>query len=148
MKRRLYFILALFIIVITFNSCGATNSGIFAQPDMEKNTSYHDFKGFGIIDYKTFPHEAQAKLAALEAARQDAYTKAVEYVYGTYIDSSTTVKDFVMQNKEIESKLYGLIKGAQEINQGFDMNEGMAWVVIRIYKKDIENIIGKRIKYF
>jgi hypothetical protein len=143
-------ILFLFIIIFSFIlvSCGSNGLAIFSQPETKKGADYHDFKGFGIIDYKSFPQEAQAKLAALEAARQDAYSKAVEYIYGVYIDSNTTVKDFALQNKTIDSTLWGVIRGAQEIDEGFDMVQGMAYVVIRVYRKDIEELLGKKLRNF
>ncbi|WGS64766.1 hypothetical protein [Marinitoga aeolica] len=147
MKKSLFFIMLLLLILL-FASCGANTFGIFSQPENQKGAAYHDFKGFGIIDYKSFPQEAQAKLAALEAARQDAYSKAVEYIYGIFIDSNTTIKDFALKNKTIDSSLWGVIKGAQEIDEGFDMTQGMAYVTIRVYRKDIEQLLGKRLKNF
>lgn len=146
--KKTVFIISIFTLLFLFSSCGSNGLSIFSQPLNEKGAAYHDFKGFGIIDYKSFPQEAQAKLAALEAARQDAYAKAVEYVYGLNINSNTTVKDFVLKDKTVDSKLQGIIKGAQEIDYGFDMKQGMAYVVIRIFRKDIEQIIGKRIRNF
>ncbi|WP_129407929.1 hypothetical protein [Marinitoga lauensis] len=147
MRRRLLFIMLLSLFFL-FSSCGTNGFRIFSQPENQKGAAYHDFKGFGIIDYKSFPQEAQAKLAALEAARQDAYSKAVEYIYGVYIDSNTTVKDFTLKNKAIDSSLWGVIKGAQEIDEGFNMTEGMAYVTIRVFRKDIEQLLGKRLKNF
>ncbi|GAB6190154.1 hypothetical protein JCM30566_18970 [Marinitoga arctica] len=147
MKKKFIFLLVIVILII-FSSCGANGFSIFSQPYNQKGAAYHDFKGFGIIDYKSFPQEAQAKLAALEAAKQDAYSNAIEYIYGIYLDSNTTVKDFVLQNKNIESTLWGTIRGAQQIDEGFDMTQGMAYVTIRIFRKDIENLLGKKIKNF
>ncbi|KAF2956393.1 hypothetical protein [Marinitoga sp. 38H-ov] len=147
MKKNLFFLLVI-ISSLLLVSCGANGSYIFSQPENQKGAAYHDFKGFGIIDYKSFPQEAQAKLAALEAAKQDAFSKAVEYIYGIYIDSNTTVKDFALENKTINSTLWGVIRGAQEIDQGFDMVQGMAYVVIRVYRKDIEELLGKKLRNF
>ncbi|KLO21115.1 hypothetical protein X275_10450 [Marinitoga sp. 1197] len=146
MKKGFVLVLAIFMFFLT--SCSIMNSTPFSQPENQKGAAYHDFKGFGIIDYKAFPQVAQAKLAALEAARQDAYSKAVEYIYGVYIDSKTTVKDFVLKEKNIESSLWGVIRGAQQIDEGFNMTEGMAYVTIRIFRKDIEELLGKKLKNF
>lgn len=147
MKKNLIFMLTLLVIFI-FSSCGSNGFYIFSQPENRKGADYHDFKGFGIIDYKAFPQEAQAKLSALEAARQDAYAKAIEYIYGVHLSSNTTVKDYVLQDKSIESTLWGTIRGAQQIDEGFDMAQGMAYVTIRVFRKDIENLLGKRLKNF
>lgn len=57
---------------------------------------------------------AQRKLMAERAAFLDAVRQLGENIQGVYIDSKTTVRDFVTQSDEIRSKFEGWIKGAKK----------------------------------
>lgn len=56
---------------------------------------------------------AQARLMAERAAKLDAYRNLLEQAYGVQITSHSTVKDFVLQNDTIRSRVEAFIKGAK-----------------------------------
>ncbi len=58
--------------------------------------------------------KAQAKLAAQRAAKVDAYRRLAEIVQGVRVSSETTVKNFMLQDTNINTRVNGFIKGARE----------------------------------
>ena len=65
---------------------------------------------------------AQAKLMARGAAKADAYRNAVEVLKGVRVDSQTYVRNYVMQNDEIRTKVEGFVQNARivGVNQQVD----------------------------
>jgi hypothetical protein len=59
---------------------------------------------------------AQARLMAERAAKLDAYRNLLEQAYGVQITSHSTVKDFVLQNDTIRSRVDAFIKGARVVD--------------------------------
>lgn len=55
----------------------------------------------------------QARLMAERAARTDAYRKLTEQVYGLELRSGTTVRDAVLSNDQISTRVDGFIRGAR-----------------------------------
>ena len=71
--------------------------------------------GNGAIDTQRYAILAQAKLMGYRAACMDGYRKILEYVKGLRLDSKTTVKDFITESDEINSRTNGWIKGARQV---------------------------------
>ena len=59
--------------------------------------------------------EPQQRLMAIKAARLDAMRQLAEIVYGTYIDSSTTVSDLTIGDYSIRARVEGVIYDAELI---------------------------------
>tara|TARA_B100001250_G_C19593200_1_gene697275 strand:- start:310 stop:792 length:483 start_codon:yes stop_codon:yes gene_type:complete len=59
--------------------------------------------------------EPQQRLMAIKAARLDAFRQLAEVVYGTYIDSNTTVSDLTIQDDVFRARVEGVIYGAELI---------------------------------
>lgn len=56
---------------------------------------------------------SQQRILAIRASKIDAYRSLSEQIYGLYIDASTTVGDLVAQNDVIQSRVEGIIYGAE-----------------------------------
>ncbi len=59
---------------------------------------------------------AQARLMAERAAKLDGYRNLLEQAYGVNISSSSTVRDFILQNDTIRARVEAFIKGAKIID--------------------------------
>ena len=57
---------------------------------------------------------AVERLAAEEAARQDAYRKLIERVYGLQVDASTDVYDLAAASRTVAASIEGQLSGMQE----------------------------------
>ena len=68
---------------------------------------------------------------ALRAAQVDAYRNLLETVQGVQIDSSTSVKDFTVESDIINTKVAGLVKGAQVVNRSY-LSDGTVEVTVRM----------------
>jgi hypothetical protein len=86
--------------------------------------------------------EAQAKLMAYRAAELDARRKLSEQINGLYITSSTTVKDFVAQNDEINTSMMAFQQGARVLDETRKVKaDGTAEVIVEIELKPLWNSI-------
>ena len=57
--------------------------------------------------------EPQQRLMAIKAASLDAFRQLAEVVYGTYIDSNTTISDLTIQDDVYRARVEGVIYGAE-----------------------------------
>lgn len=73
----------------------------------------------------------QARPMALRAAQVDAYRNLLETVKGVQIDSTTTVKDFVVESDVINASVSGLVKGATVVNKTY-LSDGTVEVTVRM----------------
>ncbi len=86
----------------------------------------------------------QGKLMAARAAELDAKRRLAEEVMGFQIDSSTTVRDFVTEHDEINSRLNTFIQGSYVKSTSYDgetatvvveMPAAQVWEVVHTYVK-------------
>lgn len=68
--------------------------------------------GYSAINSHT-GSEPQQRLMAIKAARLDAFRQLAEVVYGTYIDSNTTVSDLTIVDDLFRARVEGVIYGAE-----------------------------------
>ena len=68
--------------------------------------------GYADIDAQS-GNPSQQRILAIRASKIDAYRSLSEQIYGLYIDASTTVGDLVVQNDVIQSRVEGVIYGAE-----------------------------------
>jgi hypothetical protein len=68
---------------------------------------------------------AQARLMTERAARLDAYRNLLERAYGVAIRAKSTVRDFVLQNDTIRSRVEAYIRGAKVIDTQFKDDGGV-----------------------
>jgi hypothetical protein len=79
---------------------------------------------------------AQALVLARKAALADAYKRLGEKLYGVRVTSTETVKDAMLQNSRIVSKVNGLIKDAVIVNEIYKDS---------IYKLKLELKVSKKL---
>lgn len=87
----------------------------------------------------------QGKLMAARAAELDAKRRLAEEVMGFQIDSSTTVRDFVTENDQINTQLLAYIQGAYVKDTRFD-SEGTATVTVEMPAMRIWEIVHTYIR--
>lgn len=73
----------------------------------------------------------QARPLALRAAQVDALRNLLETVQGVQIDSTTTVKDFVVESDVINTAISGMVKGAQIVKKEY-LSDGTVEVTVRM----------------
>ncbi|MCX5821510.1 MAG: hypothetical protein NT047_16630 [Deltaproteobacteria bacterium] len=73
----------------------------------------------------------QARPNALRAARVVAYRDLLEVVNGVRVDSTTMVKDFIVESDVINTQVQGIVKGAKVIKEEY-MSDGTVEVTVRM----------------
>ncbi len=76
----------------------------------------------------------EARPMALRAAKMDAYRNILEVIQGVRIQSSTTVKNFMMADDSISAEVSGMVKGAQVAKQEY-MSDGTVEVTLEMNLK-------------
>ncbi len=87
----------------------------------------------------------QGKLMAARAAELDAKRRLGEQVMGFFIDSSTTVRDFVTEHDDINTQLDAYIQGSYVKSTRYD-SDGTATVVVEMPAMQIWEIIHTYIR--
>jgi len=99
-------------------------------------------KGHGIPP-ETAVNDAQSKLMAFKAAEADALAKLLEIINGVQVTATTTVKDYVLKDYNIELKVAGIIKGSKEVKRIFDEEKKVAIVEVGVAMEDMAMSIPK-----
>lgn len=91
-------------------------------------------KGFS----KNTGNPAQEKLLAQRAATADAYRQLAETVYGVRIDAETVVRDFIVENDLVRTRVDAVVKGAQATGPASIGADGVTQITLRmpLYGKD------------
>ena len=77
------------------------------------------------------PQSAQ-RPAAIRAAQQIALRNALETVKGIFINSSTTVKNFMVESDIITSNVNGYVKGFEQDGRTKYMNDGSVEITMKV----------------
>lgn len=88
----------------------------------------------------------QAKLMARRAAKLDALRKLGDLIYGTSIDSETTVNDMVVESDRVRASLKFLIRGAVEVDYQY-YDDLSAEVTMEVETGTVTDILGTTIQY-
>ena len=88
--------------------------------------------GYAPISLQSGVNKSQKQLMAIKASKLEAYRELAEQVYGQQITAGTTVAGSIAQDDYLQSKVQGIIKGAQ---------------VIKAYAVDDTYITGGRSKF-
>jgi len=98
-------------------------------------------KGQAALDQEN-PNKAQAKLMAYRAAELDARRKLAEKLDGLMITSNSSVRDFIAQNDEIETKMMTYQLGAKVLDSSKKLlPDGTAETTVEIDLKPLWNVI-------
>ena len=100
------------------------------QGSVNWSQGYIEAVGIGAVPDRSVG-KANARPMAMRAAKVDAYRNLLEITKGVQIDSATTVKDFMVESDIINSKVEGLVKGAQQVKTEY-MSDGTVEVTLRM----------------
>ncbi len=151
MKKFLLFSLIVGVVAMLMISCTAPKSqvGLFGGLKYGANTAhgedFWDFVGYGPVSNDPSKSEAQKKLEALDVATAYAQLAAVEAIWGFEIEGNVTVKNYALQNKEVEKNVEAFVRGLMPIKKEFAPKDNVWVVTVRVYKKDLEKLLGKTI---
>lgn len=73
----------------------------------------------------------QARPNALRAAQIDAYRNMLEVINGVRVDSTTTIRNFTVENDVINTQVQGMVKGAKVMKQEY-LSDGTVEVTVRM----------------
>jgi hypothetical protein len=76
--------------------------------------------------------EAAARPAAIRAAKQIALRNALETIQGIFITSSTTVKNFMVENDVVSSSVSGFVKGFEQEGRTKYMSDGSVEISMKV----------------
>lgn len=97
-------------------------------------------KGYGV------PREGEAgtvaKLNAGRAAEVDARRNLAEIIYGVKIDANTTVRDFAVQNDQVNAKVKTFMAGAK-VSEPLFLEDGSVEVTVSILLRGLWDSINK-----
>lgn len=62
---------------------------------------------------------AKARVTTERAAKVEGYRNLAEIIYGTVINSQTTVKDYAVQDDTIRTTIEGMVRGARVVNKAY-----------------------------
>ncbi|MBB1386411.1 MULTISPECIES: LPP20 family lipoprotein [Pseudoalteromonas] len=71
--------------------------------------------GYAPISLQQGNNSSQKQLMAIKASKLEAYRELTEQVYGQQITAGTTVEGSIAKDDYLQSKVHGIIKGAQII---------------------------------
>ncbi len=138
MKSRLAFMIALAGLFIFTAGQGFCQDSVSMSDWVEKvgqgavnwSAGYIEAVGIGAPSQQQ-AGSPQARPMALRAARVDAMRNLLEITKGVQIDSATTVKDYTVESDVINTRVEGLIRGAQVLKQEY-MSDGTVEVTMRM----------------
>ena len=138
MKSRLMSLAVVAGILLLFTGAGFCQDKISMNEWVEKvgqgsvnwSQGYIEAVGIGAVPDRSVG-KANARPLAMRAAKVDAYRNLLEITKGVQIDSATTVKDFMVESDIINSKVEGLVKGAQQVKTEY-MSDGTVEVTLRM----------------
>ena len=138
MKSRLMSIAVVAGILLLFTGAGFCQDKVSMSDWVEKvnqgsinwSAGYIEAVGIGAVPDKSIG-KSNARPMALRAAKVDAFRNLLEVTKGVQVDSATSVKDFMVESDIINTKVEGLVKGAQVVKTEY-MSDGTAEVTLRM----------------
>lgn len=91
---------------------------------------YVEAVGIGAPPERSFGKPNQRPMA-VRAAMLDAYRNLLEVVSGVRVDSTTTIRDFVVESDIINTQVQGMVKGAKTMKQEY-LSDGTVEVTVRM----------------
>jgi hypothetical protein len=138
MKSRLMSLAVVAGILLLFTGAGFCQDKISMNEWVEKvnqgsinwSQGYIEAVGIGAVPDRSIG-KSNARPMALRAAKVDAFRNLLEITKGVQVDSATSVKDFMVESDIINTKVEGLVKGAQLVKTEY-MSDGTAEVTLRM----------------
>jgi hypothetical protein len=88
----------------------------------------------------------QERLKAVRAAELDAARLLVERVYGTAIDSDTTIQDLALGSDEVAAEVRRLIRGVTNTDAPQYKDDGQVWVVRAVKLRQVLETVTRTVK--
>lgn len=85
---------------------------------------------------------AQARLMAIRAAKVDAYRNLLEEAYGVNISARSSVREFIVKNDSIRSRVDAYIRGAKVIHTIYHDDGGVEVEMEVTLRQDFRNIFN------
>ncbi len=98
------------------------------------------------VAFATSTPKYMPALKALRAAELNAYDEMAKVIVGQKIKSKSRVRNFVLQNDEVRTKVLAAIWGAEVKEYGWT-EDGNAFVTLRLNARWVHDIVGQTIKY-
>jgi len=138
MKARLMSIAVIAGILLLFTGAGFCQDKVSMNDWVEKvnqgsinwSQGYIEAVGIGAVPDRSIG-KSNARPMALRAAKVDALRNLLEITKGVQVDSATSVKDFMVESDIVNTKVEGLVKGAQVVKTEY-MSDGTAEVTLRM----------------
>ncbi|MCH8553839.1 MAG: hypothetical protein LAT76_01690 [Schleiferiaceae bacterium] len=119
----------------------------YADPTVTQQTNgsvnwtaqYIEAKGTAVIDYERFSNPAQARLMAQRGAVVVAQRNLLEIIQGVKVVGETTVRDMITESDVIQTRIEGVVRGAQIVGEPVEVLSGGAIEVtmrIPLYQQD------------
>lgn len=107
-----------------------------------------DFGGKTIrrVGFATSTPAMAGPLQALRAAEMDAYKQLAKIIIGFKIDSTTSVKNYLLESDSVRAKMMAAIYGADLVSYRWD-EDGNAFVTMRLQFGDVEDVLGQKLQY-
>src|SRR5664280_810202 len=137
MKSRYTFVVIISILLL-FTGIGICQDKASAADVLDKvgqgsvnwSAGYIEAVGIGAPPDK-YIGKSNARPMAQRAAMVDAQRNLLEITKGVQVDSATSVKDFMVESDVINTKVEGLVKGAQVVKTDY-MSDGTVEVTLRM----------------
>ncbi|MCB7129840.1 MAG: LPP20 family lipoprotein, partial [Candidatus Brocadiales bacterium] len=97
--------------------------------------------GIGAVNPKTATSTGAARAGALTAARMDAYRRLIETVKGIQVTSETTVRNSMVENDAIITRVEGKIKNAKQIGEPKYLSDTSVEITMEVSINDIMDLV-------
>ncbi|MFN6944740.1 MAG: LPP20 family lipoprotein [Cytophagaceae bacterium] len=96
---------------------------------------YIEAKGEALIDTSRFKNYGQARAMAIRGAQVVAQRNLLEIIKGVHVVGETTVQDMITINDAVQTRVEGVIRGAQAVGEPVE-KFGMMEVTMRVWIYD------------
>jgi hypothetical protein len=82
----------------------------------------------------------------MRAAELDAYKQLAQKIVGFTLESETSVENYLLKSDRIRTRMMAAIYGAELSGYRWD-DEGDAYVKLSLRLRDVEDVLGQRLRY-
>lgn len=111
------------------------------KKEFVNSNEYIEADGFCLLDLKKFPDRNQATEMAKICATTVAKANLVEKINGAVIKHNIKIENQSNLTSEIESKVEGLIKAVEQIND-YTINDNSVSIKLKVKKADVNNLFN------
>jgi len=90
-------------------------------------------------------NRAQMRAMALRAAKVDAQRNLLEILNNVQVTAVSNVRDLSLQHDDVESRVQGLLHGAQPMGEPRYLPDGSVEVTLGVYRHDVEPIVMPKV---